>query len=191
MSSIVDLELNGGAADRSVVALTFLGRLFGRSGVAASDGTAGVWGGARSVGAESSSSADRASGNTPCRANLAAKASSTRLASSAGRRFLTFRMLSPGSAGHLPAAFPDEVRRDRCGVLGGQFSPAAGQWGASRRSNALLIGSKEGKLRFEQLVHVWLDLDLMHARYIKLARYNIEGKLPGYIELLHVSINQY
>ena len=44
------------------------------------------------VGAEAASSAGKASGKVACSAILAAKASSTRLASSADKRFLAFRM---------------------------------------------------------------------------------------------------
>src|SRR6267378_125805 len=81
----------GGAADCSAAVLTFLGRPFGRSGLATSIFVEGDWGSVRSVEADVGSSVVKAFGNEPCRAILAANDSSTSLASSADRRFLAFR----------------------------------------------------------------------------------------------------
>ena len=88
---MVGFEGTGGAADCPTAALTFLGRPLGRGGLTASVVAEGGWGRVGLVGAGASSPVVRASG-TPCKAILAAKASSTRLASSADRRFLAFRM---------------------------------------------------------------------------------------------------
>src|ERR1700681_1361737 len=87
---MVDFEGTGGASDGGVAALTFLGRCLGRGGLTASVVAEGGWGLVGLVGARTGSPVVRASG-APCKAILAAKASSTRLASSADRRFLAFR----------------------------------------------------------------------------------------------------
>ena len=78
---MVGFDGTGGAADGSAAALTFLGRPLGRSGLTASGDAEGGWGGVRSLGTDVGSSVVNASGNALCRAILAAKASSTRLAS--------------------------------------------------------------------------------------------------------------
>ena len=82
----------GEATDGSAAALTFLGRPLGRSGLSASVDAEGGWVGVGSIVADVSSSAVRASGGAPCRAILATKASSTRLESSADKRFLVFKI---------------------------------------------------------------------------------------------------
>src|SRR5713101_1791646 len=58
----------GGAADCSAADLTFLGRPFGRSGLTASVGADGGWGGVRSVEADVGSSVVSTSCNALCRA---------------------------------------------------------------------------------------------------------------------------
>jgi hypothetical protein len=83
-------------------ALTFLGRPLGR--LTAPAGAAGAWGGAGSVEVDAGSSVVRASSEPPNGDILAAKASSTRLASSADRRFLAFRMAMARSCSSSPAS---------------------------------------------------------------------------------------
>src|SRR5471030_1210506 len=91
ISSAIGSEARGGEADGSATALTFLGRHLGR--LTARAGAWDVWDGdAGSVGVDAGSSVVRAAGADSCWAILAAKASSTSLASSADRWFLAFRM---------------------------------------------------------------------------------------------------
>src|ERR1700681_78536 len=82
----------GGEADGLAEALTFLERPICRSVVTRSVDAEAGWGGVGSVGADAGSFIARASDGAPCRAILAAKASSTSLASSADRRVLAFKM---------------------------------------------------------------------------------------------------
>src|SRR5438477_7510196 len=87
--SLIGFEMTGGAVGCSVAALTLLGRPLGRTSLMALVDVGGRRGAVGSDGgADESSSAMGAS----MEAILAAKASSTRLASSVDRRFLAFRM---------------------------------------------------------------------------------------------------
>jgi hypothetical protein len=88
LSSLFGFDGTEGASDCSAAALTFLGRPLCRSGLTASVDGVGGWGGVGSDRADASSSLVKAFGTAPCTAILAAKASSTRLASSVDRRFL-------------------------------------------------------------------------------------------------------
>jgi len=105
-------EATGRAAERSFAVLAFLGRPLGRL-TASVDAKGGLGSSLvasstlqRSpglVGVDAGSSVTEASGEASCRAILAAKASSTCFASSADRRFLTFRMAIARVC--LPAGF--------------------------------------------------------------------------------------
>src|SRR5690348_13240494 len=90
--SSVGFEMAGGAPDGSVAALALLERPFCRCGLAGPVDAAVGWGRAGSDRADIAPSVAMSFGNASRWTILAAKASSTLLASSPERRFLAFRM---------------------------------------------------------------------------------------------------
>ena len=92
--SSIGFEMTGGARDCWVAALTFLGRPLRRGGMADPDDAVVSWGRIRSDKADPGPSVIISSGIPSCRVILVANASSTRLASSAERRFAVLLLVS-------------------------------------------------------------------------------------------------